>query len=325
MSTLPISACQSHQPTIGRPWCKWRPCWFRYVCHPQTQRKINIQGIDNHEVTGHDVVTAATLLNTSQGKVIGIFNEYAYLGKGSSIHSSGQLKWFKTNVDEKSVKVGGTQLITTLDGYSVPLLIKDGLAYATSLGKPTDQDMDTYPHVFFTSPDEWDPSVLYHDPPHLDGLDPSQVPDQPFGDTMFDAYGDFNECIIANLNTLLDAPPGDCGSYTEISSVFTANLHQSSPQEPDWNALCPFFAWTSPSSIKDTFNVTTRHGTAPHTQDYIKKHFKSRNPVFNIPRHSEAVATDTIYSDTPAVDDGSTMAQFFCGRDTLVCDAYGIK
>ena len=176
----------------------------------KTHRKINIQGIDNHEVTGLDVVTAATLLNTSQGKVIGIFNEYAYLGKGSSIHSSGQLEWFKTNVDEKSVKVGGTQLITTLDGYSVPLLIKDGLAYATSLGKPTDQDMDTYPHVFSTSPDEWDPSVLDHDPPHLDGLDPSQVPDQPFGDPMFDAYVDFNERIIANLNILLDAPPEDC-------------------------------------------------------------------------------------------------------------------
>ena len=281
-----------------------------HVIH-KTHRKINIQGIDNHEVTGLDVVTAATLLNTSQGKVIGIFNEYAYLGKGSSIHSSGQLEC--------------TQLITTLDGYSVPLLIKDGLAYATSLGKPTDQDMDTYPHVFFTSPDEWDPSVLDHDPPHLDGLDPSQVPDQTFGDPMFDAYGDFNEHIITNLNILLDAPPGDCGSYTEISSVLTANLHHSSPQEPDWNALRPFFAWTSPSSIKDTFNVTTRHGTAPHTQDYIKKHFKSRNPVFNIPRRSEAVATDTLFSDTPAVDDGSTMAQFFCGRDTLVCDAYGIK
>ena len=291
----------------------------------KTHRKINISGIDNHEVTGLDVVTAATLLNTSLGKVIGIFNEYAYLGKGSSIHSSGQLEWFKTLVDEKSIKVGGTQLITTLDGYSVPLLIRDGLAYATSLGRPTDQDMDTYPHVFFTSPDEWDPSVLDHDPPHLDGLDPSQVSDQHFGDPMFDAYGDFNERIIANLNILLDAPPGDCGSYTAISSVSTVNLHQSSPQEPDWNALRPFFAWTSPSSIKDTFNVTTRHGTAPHTQDYIKKHFKSRNPVFNIPRRSEAVATDTIFSDTPAVDDGSTMAQFFCGRDTLVCDAYGIK
>ena len=291
----------------------------------KTHRKINISGIDNHEVTGLDVVTAATLLNTSLGKVIGIFNEYAYLGKGSSIHSSGQLEWLKTHVDEKSIKVGGIQLITTLDGYSVPLLIRDGLVYATSLGRPTDQDMDTYRHVFFTSPDEWDPSVLDHDPPHLDGLDPSQVSDQPFGDPMFDAYGDFNERIIANLNILLDAPPGDCGSYTAISSVSTVNLHQSSPQEPDWNALRPFFAWTSPSSIKDTFNVTTRHGTAPHTQDDIKKHFKSQNPVFNIPRRSEAVATDTIFSDTPAVDDGSTMAQFFCGCDTLVCDAYGIK
>ena len=272
----------------------------------KTHRKINISGIDNHEVNGLDVVTAATLLNTSLGKVIGIFNEYAHLGKGSSIHSSGQLEWFKTHVDEKSIKVGGTQLITTLEGYSVPLLIKDGLAYATSLGRPTDQDMDTYPHVLFTSPDEWDPAVLDHDPPPLDGLDPSQVLDQPFGDPMFDAYGDFNERIIANLNILLDAPPEDYGSYI-------ANLHQGSSQEPDWNALRPFFAWTSPSSIQDTFNVTTRHGSAPHTQDYIKKHFKSRNPVFNIPRRSEAVATDTIFSDTPAVDDGSTMAQFFCG------------
>ena len=284
----------------------------------KTHRKINISGIDNHEVNGLDVVTAATLLNTSLGKVIGIFNEYAHLGKGSSIHSSGQLEWFKTHVDEKSIKVGGTQLITTLEGYSVPLLIKDGLAYATSLGRPTDQDMDTYPHVFFTSPDEWDPSVLDHDPPPLDGLDPSQVLDQPFGDPMFDAYGDFNVRIIANLMILLDAPPEDSGSYI-------ANLHQGSSQEPDWNALRPFFAWTSPSSIQDTFNVTTRHGSAPHTQDYIKKHFKSCNPVFNIPRCSEAVATDTIFSDTPAVDDGSTMAEFFCGRDTLVCDAYGIK
>ena len=276
----------------------------------RTYRKIKIQDIDNHEVADLDVVTAATLLNTPQGKVTGIFNEYAYLWKGSSIHSSGQLEWLQTHVHETSVKVGGTQLINTLDGYSVPLLIKDGLAYATPLGRLTNLDMDTYPHVFITSPDKWDHS---------------QVLDQLFGDPMFDTHGGFNQPIIANLNNLLDAPPGDCESCTEISSVFTANLHQSSPQEPDWNTQCPSPAWTSPSSIKDTFNVTTRHGTAPNTQDYIKNHFKPRNPVSSIPRCSEDLATDTIFSDTPAVDDGSTMAQFFCGHDTLVCDAYGIK
>ena len=110
--------------------------------------------------------------------------------------------------------------------------------------------------------------------------------------------------MVISMSASLPTSTEDCGSYTEISSVLTAHLHQSSPQEPDWYALRPFFAWTSPSSIKDTFNVTTRHGTAPHTQDYIKKHYKSHNPVFNIPRCSEAVATDTTFSDTPAVDDG---------------------
>ena len=35
----------------------------------------------------------------------------------------------------------------------------------------------------------------------------------------------------------------------------------------------------------------------------------------------------TIFSDTPAINDGNTMAQFFVHKDTLVllCDTYGIK
>ena len=65
-------------------------------------------------------------------------------------------------------------------------------------------------------------------------------------------------------------------------------------------------------------------GTIPR-YDYLKKHFKSRNPVFNIHRRNEPVATDTIFSDTPAINNGSTRAQIFVGKDTLVCDAYGIK
>ena len=114
----------------------------------RTYRKIKIQDIDNDEVADLDVVTAATLLNTSQGKVIGIFNEYAYLWKRSSIHSSGQLEWLQTNVDETSVKVDGTQLINILDGYSVILLIKDGLAYATSHGRLTNL---TWTHIHMSS------------------------------------------------------------------------------------------------------------------------------------------------------------------------------
>ena len=41
----------------------------------------------------------------------------------------------------------------------------------------------------------------------------------------------------------------------------------------------------------------------------MRKHFKSRFPAFNIPWQYEEVATDTILSDTPAIDADVTMAQ----------------
>ena len=57
----------------------------------------------------------------------------------------------------------------------------------------------------------------------------------------------------------------------------------------------------------------------------MKKHLKSKNPALNIPRRFEPVYTDTVFSDTPAVDSGVRQAQVFVGRDTLVADAYPMK
>ena len=39
----------------------------------------------------------------------------------------------------------------------------------------------------------------------------------------------------------------------------------------------------------------------------------------------EPVATDTVWADVPAIDNGSTAAQVFVGRNTLVTDVYGCK
>ena len=56
-----------------------------------TGHKINIVGIDKHELTGLDVITTASLLDTNLGKVIGIFNEMLSLAKETpSIHLA---KW----------------------------------------------------------------------------------------------------------------------------------------------------------------------------------------------------------------------------------------
>ena len=57
----------------------------------------------------------------------------------------------------------------------------------------------------------------------------------------------------------------------------------------------------------------------------MKKHLKSRNSALNIPRRHEFVANYTVFSDTPAVDNGVKQAQVFVGRDTLVADAYPMK
>ena len=106
-----------------------------------TPRKINIVGIDDQELTGHNVVTAATLLDTKKCPIIGGFHEYAHLGKGRSIHAASQMEWFNCQVDDRSKLVGGAQSIQTSEGYVIPLSIESGLVYMHSMRIPTDHDL----------------------------------------------------------------------------------------------------------------------------------------------------------------------------------------
>ena len=55
------------------------------------------------------MVTAAALLDTQKGPIIGVFHEYAHLGKGTAIHAAGQMEWFNCQVDDRSKIVGGAQ------------------------------------------------------------------------------------------------------------------------------------------------------------------------------------------------------------------------
>ena len=113
-------------------------------------RTVSVTGIGNHEIPGLDIVTCAALINTNHGKVILIMQEYAYYGRGNTIHSPGQIEWFQNTCDDKSFHVGGKQVITVLDGYATPLQCRTGLMYMSLLGKPTDADLNTYPNVLLT-------------------------------------------------------------------------------------------------------------------------------------------------------------------------------
>ena len=128
----------------------------------KTNRKISIAGIDDHELTGLNVVAAAALMDTQKGPIIGISHEYANLGKGRSIHAIRQIEWINYKVDDRSNVDGGAQRIDTSDGYVISLFIESGLAYMHSIRIPTDNDLQQHPHGFFTSPDTWDASLLDH-------------------------------------------------------------------------------------------------------------------------------------------------------------------
>ena len=73
-------------------------------------------------------------------------HEYAYYGRGNTTHSPGQIEWFQNTCEDKSFHVGGKQGISFLDGYATPLQCRTGLMYMNLLGKPTDADLDKFPH-----------------------------------------------------------------------------------------------------------------------------------------------------------------------------------
>ena len=135
----------------------------------RSSRKCTVTRIDRHELQGLDVVQCAALVETNHGIVNLIMNEYACYGKGQTIHSSGQVEWFKNSVDDRYVQVGGKQRIGTIDGYAMPLTCRGGLMYLSILRRPTDKDLERYPAVHLTGPHEWDPFVLDYTHPLVMG------------------------------------------------------------------------------------------------------------------------------------------------------------
>ena len=109
-----------------------------------------------------------------------------------------------------------------------------------------------------------------------------------------------------------------------ILHVFHQKYRWTGHKAPDFERLRPFFAYASKELIEKTFKVTTQWGRSVRHETY-RKHFKSRFPALNIPRRNEGVATDTFYSDVPAIFGGYVSAQIFVGHKSLVTDVYGMK
>jgi hypothetical protein len=146
----------------------------------------------------------------------------------------------------------------------------------------------------------------------------------------FDQYEEYRHCTVAVHDTTRDeALSVPIATYDDVIEdllfltfdVFT--IHQTKVKH-EFELLRPLFGWFPADTIQRTFDVTTRYARSK-VSDTLKQHWWSRFPACNVKLHNEPVATDTVFSDTPAVDCGATAAQLLVGRKSLVTDVYGLK
>jgi len=76
--------------------------------------------------------------------------------------------------------------------------------------------------------------------------------------------------------------------------------------------------------IRKTFAAVTQNAASVVHGPKANQTLKSPNPALNIRQRKEAVATDSLFADVPAVDTpGCAGAQMFLGRSSLLTDCCG--
>src|SRR5688500_4502887 len=250
-------------------------------------------------------------------------HQYAYTGKGKSIHSSAHLEAHKQAVHDMSTKVGGKQRIETLDGYVIPFNIMSGLSYM-SIRPFTDKERDNLPHVILKADVDWDPTVidceLEDGEEWFDALEDLPELDP---DPLFDEFGNYRH-IQHVAQTIVNGDQLDNHVITDYHDVVQLYNQNIMPSKIDYESYRSKLAWLPVDIIKSTFERTTQFYRMPMGTN-LKKRYKSPFPACNVHRRDEPVATDTVYSDTPAIDSRITAAQFFVGTESMVCDVYPLK
>ena len=201
----------------------------------RTGRTIDLSGIDNHTVNNLPIVVAGGVVRSNKGEIILVMNEYAHMPNGKSIHSCGQIEFFKAHVHDKSPTITGkAPCIMTLEGHVIPISIINGLPYI-KMRPFTDSEKDKLPHIPVTSNQVWDPTVLDYTVKEEWYSTQKSTPSY-FKDSVFDEYGEpTEELITPNVDEEEPNPNDDAGIPTEGESIsqgeIQIHLHQTITEE----------------------------------------------------------------------------------------------
>ena len=79
--------------------------------------------------------------------------------------------------------------------------------------------------------------------------------------------------------------------------------HKILPSNPDFEKLRPNFGWLPKDVVKATIENSTQWYQGENRYP-MRCHIKSRFPAANVNHLPDTVSYDTLFSDTPALDDG---------------------
>ena len=188
----------------------------------------------------------------------------------------------------------------------------------------TDEEPDQLPQVHLTSELDWDPRVLDNEMEDNEmWFDAMEDLPQPSADPLFDEFGDYRHTYNV-LEAIMTDSVIKNDVITDLPMAFKVYECKVKPHPIDYESLRPKFGWLPTDIIKRTWDTTTQFYRMPMST-HLKKTYKSPFPALNVHCRNEDLATDYIYSDTPAVNDGSTGAQFYVGTESMVCNVYGVK
>ena len=213
-------------------------------------------GIDDHELTHLDVVTASTLCDTKKGPVMGFSMNMLILERGDLFMlldkwNGSTAEWM---TDPKLWEVP-RELKPQMDMCShSPLILVWFLCSPSGslqMMRFSNTLMFSSHHLTF-----WDASVLDHGITADSLMKINQEGDDSLlQDFIFDEFGDLQQQLVQHLDVFWDSRPAESGEHT-----FHAYLNESNPAEQEWKSLNPYFGWQSEQVIQNTYKVTPRFG-----------------------------------------------------------------
>ena len=130
------------------------------VMYMLPQMKVNIKGIDCHQITNISLATVGGVVDSSVGPVIIVRPSYALARKGATIMHPGHFEYYGQPVDNKSAVIGKMQSITTPNGVVIPVDIVNGLA-RIPIRPYTDHKFNKLPTILLAdNSNNWNPSFL---------------------------------------------------------------------------------------------------------------------------------------------------------------------